>query len=160
MALIVKAIASQNQLSGFDCLSLSSSFFSSLLTRPYKATKRRWKSDIHCRKSFRECGKVEGRRRREKGAFAPARNCATKALTFSLRVRTSSFDPESEKDNIPCMAAGWQEVPGMGRKSENTGTIRDFQMQEHSMTHIKTGADFDCPVQLCKAQFSQHSQLR
>lgn len=33
-------------------------------------------------------------------------------------------------------------------------------MQEHSMTHIKTGADFDCPVALCDKQFSQHSSLR
>lgn len=33
-------------------------------------------------------------------------------------------------------------------------------MQEHSMTHIKTGADFDCPVALCDKQFSQHASLR
>lgn len=28
------------------------------------------------------------------------------------------------------------------------------------MTHIKTGADFDCPVALCEQQFSQHASLR
>ncbi|ETN71376.1 zinc finger, C2H2 type [Necator americanus] len=33
-------------------------------------------------------------------------------------------------------------------------------MQEHSMTHIKTGVDFDCPVAFCTHQFSQHSTLR
>ncbi|KAJ1366616.1 hypothetical protein KIN20_027311 [Parelaphostrongylus tenuis] len=33
-------------------------------------------------------------------------------------------------------------------------------MQEHSMTHIKTGIDFDCPVAFCSHQFSQHSTLR
>uniref|UniRef100_A0A1I7XE48 C2H2-type domain-containing protein n=1 Tax=Heterorhabditis bacteriophora TaxID=37862 RepID=A0A1I7XE48_HETBA len=33
-------------------------------------------------------------------------------------------------------------------------------MQEHSMTHIKTGVDFDCPVAFCTLQFSQHSTLR
>ncbi|KIH61910.1 zinc finger, C2H2 type [Ancylostoma duodenale] len=36
----------------------------------------------------------------------------------------------------------------------------EFQMQEHSMTHIKTGVDFDCPVAFCTHQFSQHSTLR
>ncbi|VBB29951.1 unnamed protein product [Acanthocheilonema viteae] len=38
--------------------------------------------------------------------------------------------------------------------------FRKDQMQEHSMTHIKTGADFDCPVALCDKQFSQHASLR
>ncbi|EGT29887.1 hypothetical protein CAEBREN_30860 [Caenorhabditis brenneri] len=33
-------------------------------------------------------------------------------------------------------------------------------MQEHSMTHIKTGFGFDCPVSLCNMQFSQHNALR
>lgn len=33
-------------------------------------------------------------------------------------------------------------------------------MQEHSMTHIKTGEDFDCPVANCEARFRQHSSLR
>lgn len=28
------------------------------------------------------------------------------------------------------------------------------------MTHIKTGADFDCPVAMCEQQFSQHASLR
>ncbi|RCN52528.1 zinc finger, C2H2 type [Ancylostoma caninum] len=39
-------------------------------------------------------------------------------------------------------------------------TQDEFQMQEHSMTHIKTGVDFDCPVAFCTHQFSQHSTLR
>ncbi|KHJ99797.1 zinc finger, C2H2 type [Oesophagostomum dentatum] len=38
--------------------------------------------------------------------------------------------------------------------------FRKDQMQEHSMTHIKTGVDFDCPVAFCAHQFSQHSTLR
>ena len=38
--------------------------------------------------------------------------------------------------------------------------FRKDQMQEHSMTHIKTGDDFDCPVAGCIRQFSQHSALR
>lgn len=38
--------------------------------------------------------------------------------------------------------------------------FRKDQMQEHSMTHIKTGDDFDCPVADCNRQFSQHSALR
>lgn len=33
-------------------------------------------------------------------------------------------------------------------------------MQEHSMTHIKTGDDFDCPVAHCQKQFNQHQALR
>lgn len=38
--------------------------------------------------------------------------------------------------------------------------FRKDQMQEHSMTHIKTGEDFDCPVANCEARFRQHSALR
>ncbi|VDK53721.1 unnamed protein product [Cylicostephanus goldi] len=38
--------------------------------------------------------------------------------------------------------------------------VEHIQMQEHSMTHIKTGVDFDCPVAFCTHQFSQHSTLR
>uniref|UniRef100_A0A1I8C0W6 C2H2-type domain-containing protein n=1 Tax=Meloidogyne hapla TaxID=6305 RepID=A0A1I8C0W6_MELHA len=33
-------------------------------------------------------------------------------------------------------------------------------MQEHSMTHIKTGNDFDCPVSGCLFKFSQHNLLK
>nr|CAD2180659.1 unnamed protein product [Meloidogyne enterolobii] len=33
-------------------------------------------------------------------------------------------------------------------------------MQEHSMTHIKTGNDFDCPVSGCSFKFSQHNLLK
>lgn len=38
--------------------------------------------------------------------------------------------------------------------------FRKDQMQEHSMTHIKTGDDFDCPVFGCDGKFSQHTLLR
>lgn len=44
--------------------------------------------------------------------------------------------------------------------SLNCSKICKFQMQEHSMTHIKTGDDFDCPVAICPHKFSQHSALR
>lgn len=33
-------------------------------------------------------------------------------------------------------------------------------MQEHSMTHIKTGNEFDCPLAKCEGRFSQHSLLK
>nr|CAD2202658.1 unnamed protein product [Meloidogyne enterolobii] len=38
--------------------------------------------------------------------------------------------------------------------------FRKDQMQEHSMTHIKTGNDFDCPVSGCSFKFSQHNLLK
>ncbi|KAK6032906.1 zinc finger, C2H2 type, partial [Ostertagia ostertagi] len=34
------------------------------------------------------------------------------------------------------------------------------KMQEHSMTHIKTGIYFDCPVAFCLNQFNHHTTLR
>lgn len=30
-------------------------------------------------------------------------------------------------------------------------------MQEHSMTHIKMGNDFDCPVGNCLSRFTAHA---
>lgn len=33
-------------------------------------------------------------------------------------------------------------------------------MQEHSMTHIKAGKNFDCPIMNCTQRFSQHASLR
>lgn len=33
-------------------------------------------------------------------------------------------------------------------------------MQEHSMTHIKNGTDFDCPITGCEMRFEKHPMLR
>ncbi|XGW34389.1 hypothetical protein V3C99_018339 [Haemonchus contortus] len=38
--------------------------------------------------------------------------------------------------------------------------FRKDQMQEHSMTHIRMGIDFACPVAFCTHRFSQYTTLR